>query len=309
MSDKLRKSQIESGIAEGNVLMLKKDVPTRWNWKFYMIERFLRLRKIVADILIDDANGPQMLSSAEFELSKQLLILLKPFEFMTRDISGENYVTLSKIIPMVNCLLSQIEKFTSKIPAIEAAKECLLNELNKRFGQTEHNTVIAISTILDPRFKDLHFQNKSALSNAAAKIRACMNEVQGSGSNDTDNEELTESTEQTDEDIDFWGHHKQLVHEKPNFTDDGDELVMYLSTPVNPLEANPLTVWEDMKTIYPGLYKLARLHMVHMATSVPCERLFSKTGATVTEARNRISSTHLEKVVFLGSIDENEWFN
>ncbi|XP_062542235.1 E3 SUMO-protein ligase ZBED1-like [Armigeres subalbatus] len=95
-SDKLRKVQTASGVAEGNVLMLQKDVPTRWNSKFYMIDRFMDMRKIVADILMDDSNGPPMLTSTELELSKQLLQLLKPFEFVTRDISGQKYVTLSK---------------------------------------------------------------------------------------------------------------------------------------------------------------------------------------------------------------------
>lgn len=76
-----------------------------------------------------------------------------------------------------------------------------------------------------------------------------------------------------------------------------------------PLNSNPLEQWEDMKNIFPLQYKQARIHFSIVATSVPCERLFSKVGATINQARNRLSSSRLEKLLFLGDLPEEEWFS
>jgi len=36
-----------------------------------------------------------------------------------------------------------------------------------------------------------------------------------------------------------------------------------------------------------------------LATSVPCERIFSKAGQTISEKRSRLSSKNFEKMIFL----------
>jgi len=65
--------------------------------------------------------------------------------------------------------------------------------------------------------------------------------------------------------------------------------------------------WENTKTIYPELYKLARKYLCISATSVPSERLFSKAGATVSQSRNRLLGSTLSKLLFLQSLDEEYW--
>lgn len=37
------------------------------------------------------------------------------------------------------------------------------------------------------------------------------------------------------------------------------------------------------------------------ATSVPCERIFSKTGQIISERRNRLSHNKVEKIIFLNA--------
>lgn len=48
------------------------------------------------------------LSAVEMQSIKTLICILKPLEYVTKELSGEQYVTISKIIPMVNCLKGQI---------------------------------------------------------------------------------------------------------------------------------------------------------------------------------------------------------
>lgn len=103
-SDKLRKIQMRNGIPEGSIKKFIMDVKTRWNSVHYMLERFLELSKVCSEILLDDYASPGMPSGSEIEIIKQLISLLKPFEFVTKESLDELYITLSKIIPMVNCL-------------------------------------------------------------------------------------------------------------------------------------------------------------------------------------------------------------
>lgn len=85
-----------------------------------MIDRFLKFFKIkiAAQLLLDAKDSPELVVGQEIEILKQLIPLLQPFEFVTRESSGQNYVTLSKIVPMINCLTSQLTKFSSPIDCV-----------------------------------------------------------------------------------------------------------------------------------------------------------------------------------------------
>jgi len=43
-----------------------------------------------------------------------------------------------------------------------------------------------------------------------------------------------------------------------------------------------------------------------VATSVPSERIFSKAGQVMTDIRNRLTGDNLNKLLFLGSLPEND---
>jgi len=60
--------------------------------------------------------------------------------------------------------------------------------------------------------------------------------------------------------------------------------------------------------MYPNLYEIARQKMSIVATSVPSERLFSKTGNIISKKRNRLTEKRLSKLVFMSSLSEEDWF-
>lgn len=77
------------------------------------------------------------------------------------------------------------------------------------------------------------------------------------------------------------------------------ELDKYMNEPILNRHENPIIWWKNRKSQYPRLYNLMFKRLCITATSVPCERLFSKAGITLTEQRNRIKPSKASKVLFL----------
>jgi len=52
-------------------------------------------------------GGPTMLTADEIDLAKEMLSVLRPMEVATRELCGQKYVTGSKVIPLINCLIKK----------------------------------------------------------------------------------------------------------------------------------------------------------------------------------------------------------
>nr|CAI5859090.1 unnamed protein product [Callosobruchus analis] len=90
---------------ETEALKLIQEVPTRWNSTFYMLEPFTKLENAVkSTTAILNNNNIPVLTAHEWQICKELCTVLGPFEKTTKTISGENYVTGSFVIPIVNGL-------------------------------------------------------------------------------------------------------------------------------------------------------------------------------------------------------------
>jgi len=83
------------------------EVPTRWNLVYYIVDLFIDMIKLISPSLLDNCSALPILNAIEIDILRQLLDLLKPLEFVTRESSGENYITISKVIPMISSKLPQ----------------------------------------------------------------------------------------------------------------------------------------------------------------------------------------------------------
>ncbi|CAH1979242.1 unnamed protein product [Acanthoscelides obtectus] len=201
-SDELRKLQINAGESSGIPKKLILDVKIRWNSTYHMLIRFKELAGILNDLLLFASNAPIMVNAVEMVQIKEIILLLKPLEFITNELSGESYVTISKVIPLINCLMHNIETINLETDIFLEAKQQLVAELKKRFGKIEFNSIIAMATILDPRFKNVHFKEPRALANAFAAIKEMMKKENRHQHPAT----YTEQIEEKDAN-DFWNHH------------------------------------------------------------------------------------------------------
>lgn len=260
-----------------------------------------------------DDDAPDMITATELRNLKDICSLLGPMEVLTKELSVEKSVMSSKVLLLISCTKNELEKQKPEILMAKKLKQKLLEELNYRCSIYDQNSILAICTILDPRFKDLHLRDPLINSKTQTLIVNMM-ELENSDdsrytcSNITTNDEEKNSSEVK---YDLWGLHRNLCctnnDKKMVNTTSRNELRAYLNKPVINIDDDPLKHWEETKISFPRVYKIAMKYLVIPATSVPTERLFSKAGATVTKSRNRLSGGTLTKLLFLQSLDNKYW--
>ncbi|XP_043464501.1 uncharacterized protein LOC122499959 [Leptopilina heterotoma] len=166
---------------ENQCLKLIQEVQTRWNSTFDMLDRLLELSDFIGRVLLKVSREkstrgkpPMMLTPEEEEIANEIRDILKPMSQVTKEICSEKSVTLSKCIPLISLLQKSINNYKATHPFLFNFKQTLLTNLEKRFRTVENIKVAAMATILDPRFKKLHFQNAVFAANAVGAIKATM---------------------------------------------------------------------------------------------------------------------------------------
>lgn len=62
---------------------------------------------------------------------------------------------------------------------------------------------------------------------------------------------------------------------------------------------DPLVWWRERKNLYPCIYIYVLKRLCILATSVPCERIFSATGQIINDRRTLLKSDKVSSLVFL----------
>ena len=78
-----------------------------------------------------------------------------------------------------------------------------------------------------------------------------------------------------------------------------EELASYFAEDDTDLFSNPLLWWRINETRFPRIAKIARRYLTIPASSIPSERVFSTAGNIVSAKRNRLSSSNVDKLIFL----------
>lgn len=143
-----------------------------------------------------------------------------------------------------------------------------------RFGAVKQVTILATSTILDPRFKKLHFNNYIVCSHAINKIARQMENLNTTNTPTKENVAPTKNLRLSNN---IWLFHEdlaktQLIRDESN--DIPTDLKHYLNQPTIELNEDPMDYWTNIKSIYPSLRIIAEQYLPIVATSVPSERLF-----------------------------------
>ncbi len=99
--------------------ILIKDVATRWNSLYLMLERFLDLKDAVVFFQTTDSGRQFSFSQEEWAMAAAVKELLQPAYEATVELSGEHYVSGSKVIPMTKSLLAWYSNKANQLRAID----------------------------------------------------------------------------------------------------------------------------------------------------------------------------------------------
>ncbi|XP_064841734.1 zinc finger BED domain-containing protein 4-like [Oncorhynchus masou masou] len=141
---------------------LIQEVDSRWNSSFSMLERVFDQRESVAAALSTLDTDIIPLGSADYEVIHQCLGVLGSFNQVTAELASEKRVSASKVIPLVRMLKITLEKKHGAIihsTATQLASN-LKRELKTSCSMVETEPILALSALLDPRFKMLAFWNQ-----------------------------------------------------------------------------------------------------------------------------------------------------
>lgn len=82
------------------------------------------------------------------------------------------------------------------------------------------------------------------------------------------------------------------------------EIQRYLEQPLLNLSMSPLMWWKEHAYNFPHLSELVKFKFGTVATSVPCECIFSNSAQIISDRRNRISSDKVNQIM-LGDVKKN----
>jgi len=303
------------------------DNHTRWNSCWEMLNRLVISKVAIAAALATKIDAykqnPNNLMEEDWALIKEILAVLRPFKECTDLLSQEKYPSLGLVMPMMNNLLENHLKLNlfqtnSSNSSINDLKSAIKQDLDAKWKSLTLNASAAvhISILLDPRVKNYSFirddKSRSSLLNIA-KIHTLQ---QLSLMFPGEREEKVQYSKKSEKHKSLFGEEfLKLNQSKKNSLK--DELKKYMEVETIPLLIpkkenddeddeeeeevinNILVWWKVHENEFPHLAELARKYLCIGATSVSCERVFSKSGWIVSKRRSCLSDKNVGILTFI----------
>lgn len=259
-------------------LQLLQSCITRWNSTYKQLDRFKELSPIVKAILPDHKKAPAMVNSEESTIIEEVVGVLQPFDMATKDMSYQKTVTASKVIPILRLLRDNLK--TAPVGESTTVWIEAHDEIVRRFLTVEGNVMLAIATLLDPRFKRDFFEDVSALKFAEHALKT----------------ELTDMCEALKEPVrapadpepgisankGLWENRHKFkgpcgLSSAIKISSATMEYDAFIQLPTIDLHCDPLEYWKN-ETRFPNLRNLALKYVCILETSTPSERIFFSCG-------------------------------
>ena len=295
-TEKLKEVQCQIKLPEHKLI---QEVDTRWNSTFYMFERIVEQHQAITTALCLSNRNDLCLSAADVKLLEESLSVLQPFEAATREISADQYVSISKAIPLARSL----QHLTAGSSHQTSLRSQLSAQMRRRYTAIERAHLLAVSTLIDPRMKKMAFSNQEAARQAEQWIiQEARDTIEAEATTaGTQNDNTEGRDEQSAPGL--WDLFDQKVVNSQLTRSSASkatvEVHAYIGEDVLPRLEDPLTWWKTHEKRFNLLSKLAKKYLCVPGTSVPSERLFSKAGELVSIRRNRPKSKNVDMMLFL----------
>lgn len=283
-----------------------------------MISRVLEQEEAIRIVLSADRKTTHLLLTwQDIDVLQSLDKALSPLSNLTDILSGDEYVTVSALLPLMNLLDNKFLKVNEEDNQLTKDIKMRINtDLKNRLSSYSSHQLLLLqaSSFLDPRFKGKYLDedeveqvkimfigNKhpptpvdstTVLSPQSTTTGdnlqpPCKKRKSGAGLG-----KLFKTHEQTDEAPD---EASALSEEERLLT----EFRCYVGLPRLDFEENPLEWWKAHAPSYPLLCMFARRYLCVCATSSSSERLFSSSGHIVSSLRTRLNPDKVNMLTFL----------
>ncbi|KAF0045676.1 E3 SUMO-protein ligase ZBED1-like [Scophthalmus maximus] len=319
----LREKQKQHGLTQCQLLT---DRGRSWLATLVMLQRLKEQRVALTSTLAESSSSHHFnFGGADWILLESLIEVLQPFKVVADMFTSCRYPTISMVRPVLHMLLNTTLKIKEgDLKETSMTKEVIFKVLSSTYSQNsqisqEISMFLNIATFLDPRYKKLPFLSTQERSKVESNLiedakailekqiseRACLDDLsllsdeppskkwappgESSASSSTQVNPLAAIFCQSETDHGQEELHAQVVEELSN----------YKSQRVLGLNEDPLMWWTDHAALFPTLPKVLQKYWCVPATSVPCHRLFTSSGAFLCGKRNRIAPALVDQQVFL----------
>ncbi len=290
---------------------LVQDVRTRWNSVYHMLDRFCELKEAVILFQAKDSGQRFSFTPSEWQQAEDIKSLLEPAFEATEEISGESYVSGSKVIPITKSLMvwygeasrQHRQKNAGSLSATFA--DSVAKSLYKYFTNVEAAVSLAIAAMCDPRYKREAFRAQESASWATKKLKEELKknipiaEEEAASENPPRTEEMRGKPG-------LWSMFDKEVKMRDNCQMDlqenvvNSEVLKYFKMSNLPRSSDPLAWWISIgKELYPNIYKVALRALIIPGSSVPSERVFSHAGSIISKKRSSLADDTAANLIFL----------
>ena len=276
-----------------------------------MLERFKKIQTSLNSCLYEITCTIQNINSQTWKFITQAVIILEPFKQITKDLEQDN-AYLSQIQPAIYVLKKGCAtELEDELPVITKLRKNLLDGLQETFKYLKSHDYI-FSTMLDPRYRfstyDLSYAN---VQDYKKKFYVIMesDEKQEIKTQDQLSNSETQILEEKMMDPSFgikksvWDNLKDVPDQRSfrKSTNYNIQLEEYLKDFILPYYEDPLQkFWDSSKRKkYSTLVPSVKRYFGIPPTSSSSERVFSIAGNIVNLKRTRLSTEHVNQLVFL----------
>ena len=172
----LKKAQRELNLPEHSLIT---ECPTSWGTRQQMMDRILEQQRALSQVLSENRNTRHLVPSwQDIEVLESVNRALKPLQEFTDALSGEDYVSISYVQPVLQLLKTKTlaeDKEDSELTRSVKAK--ILDYMERKYEDSATQSLLDTSSFLDPRFKADYISAENLIE-IKAKLMAEMKTTQ-----------------------------------------------------------------------------------------------------------------------------------
>ena len=244
-----------------------------------------------------------IISASEMNVIEHVHDLFTKLDVYTTTLGGSKFVTSSIVFPVMRSMESVLKPNDADPDFIAELKEEIFSQFTKRCEDNLNYSVLSKCSVLDPRFRKLKFIHdidlrEQVFQGLLQEMKDLVTHQLPTDGPDTcdglssplKTRKLGLCYEESDDDE----MEDCTVEDKMKA-----ELDMYMKEKVLGQEFDPLDWWRANKLKYPTLVLLVRKYLCIPASSTQAERVFSKLGLLLNKKRLCMSTSNVDKVLFV----------